>query len=135
MSNESGINKEDTFFSSFTNEFPHMLSVSQVKSALTEAIATLNQTNNLAKINAARNVNSAGHQFGQHAQLDTIRHMQHVFPLMTDMLADVVHKYGLAKSGEGVVQFMLIVKDMEKSDADIERLNNTLKSHLLFKFN
>ena len=59
------------------------------------------------------------------------RHMQTVFPLVAKIQAEVVHRYGFAPNGEGVVEFTQRVKMMEKQDPEIERLNQMVKASMI----
>ncbi|CAG2183321.1 unnamed protein product, partial [Oppiella nova] len=59
------------------------------------------------------------------------RHMQFVFPIATQILMDVISNYGFSKSGEGVIQFTLAVRRMERNDEEIKRLNTQLKTYFL----
>jgi hypothetical protein len=142
MSHDSCLSKDEALFSSGasqSHEVPLIMTISQAKSALNEVITALNHPNNLAKMNAARNGKRIGqehgYEYGEHAQLDMIRHMTYVFPVMTEVLTEVVAKYGFVSNGQGVIQFILTVKDMARHDADLESLYNTLKNNFLVKLN
>lgn len=116
-----------------SNEISHVITISQAKAALSEAIAAMNHPHNMMQMQQARNNCSSGYQYGQHAQMDMVRHMQFVFPIATEILMDVISNYGFSRSGEGVIQFTMTVKDMEKVDPDVARLNGELRNYFLPK--
>lgn len=102
----------------------NVLTKSQAKSALRDAIAEMNLPQNLARINDAK-------QHSQYGHIDMLRHMQCVFPIVTEIFMDVVSRYGFERSGEGVIQFTVAVKEMEKEDGDIAFLNSQLRTYFL----
>jgi len=116
---------------STSSECVPLLTISQAKCALTDAISAMNDANNISLMRDARNKCDNGYTFGQHVQMDMIRHMQFIFPIATQILMDVISNYGFAKNGEGVIQFTLAVKDMERVDEDVARLNNELRTYFL----
>jgi hypothetical protein len=121
--------------SSTSSELVPQLSRSEAKSALVEVIAAMNEPNNRALMTDAKHKSdSSVCQTGQHFQMSTIRHMQFVFPIATQILMDVISNYGFAKSGEGVIQFTIAVKDMERVDEEIARLNSELRTYFLPNF-
>jgi len=121
--------------SSTSSELVPQLTTSEAKSALSEVIAAMNEPNNCSLMSDAKHRSDVSvNQFGQSLQMDTIRHMQYVFPIATQILMDVISNYGFAKSGEGVIQFTIAVKDLEKVDEEIARLNSELRTYFLPNF-
>jgi len=121
--------------SSASTESVPKLSRSEAKSALNEVIRAMSEPKNSHKMSAARlvsdrtNSESDGQQPSPH--MEAVRHLQFVFPIATQILMDVISNYGFSKSGEGVVQFTLAVRHMERFDEDIKRLYTQMKAYFL----
>lgn len=54
--------------------------------------------------------------------------MQLVFPVVMQIQQDVIKKHGFSGNRDGLVQFSKIIREMEREDAEIERLRDEIRS-------
>jgi len=116
-----------------SSESMPQMSASEAKLVLNEVIRAMNETSNCAKMSSAGRPTDSCHEecHRLRPQMSAVRHMQFVFPIATQILMDVISNYGFSKSGEGVIQFTLAVRRMERYDEEIKRLNTQLKTYFL----
>uniref|UniRef100_A0A0K8TQ90 Protein C10 n=1 Tax=Tabanus bromius TaxID=304241 RepID=A0A0K8TQ90_TABBR len=88
------------------------------KAILNEVIKTVNQPDNSKRLSEAKA--SAGKEM--------ILMMQHVFPLVMAIQMDVIKLFGFPGNREGLIQFSLLVREMEREDAEILRLRNQIRA-------
>ena len=122
--------------SSSVSESMPQLSRSEAKSALSEVIRAMNEPKNCQKMIAPRlgsdrSSDSLSDGKPSIPQMEAMRHMQYVFPVATQILMDVISNYGFSKSGEGVVQFTLVVRHMQRFDDEIRRLYTQMRTYFL----
>ena len=96
---------------------PITLTVSEARSALVDILSAFQSPANLPGLEAART--DAGN--------DMVKQMQIVFPAVTRIQAQVISRYGFTPDGEGVVQFIQHIKQLEREDPEIERLHSMVK--------
>lgn len=105
---------------------------------MSEVIRAMNEPINCQKMRAARPVSdrSDSQIDGRNIShpLEAVRHMQYVFPIASQIMTEVVSNYGFPATGEGLIQFTLLVRQMERFDEDIKQLNTQVKRILLPTF-
>ncbi|KAL3182770.1 hypothetical protein MRX96_034414 [Rhipicephalus microplus] len=93
----------------------------KAKGALEDILAAFDQPENFVRLQDAKDL--AGN--------DMLKHMQIVFPLLTQIEMTVIESYGFTRDGEGVLQFAQIIKQMEREHPEIARLNAELRAHFI----
>ncbi|XP_054165042.1 protein C10-like [Oppia nitens] len=118
--------------SSSSNESAPQLSRSEAKIVLNQVIRAINETNNTeSSAGLPSDSSESDYCIELKPQMDAVKHMRYMFPMSTQILMNVISNYGFSKSGEGVIQFYILVRKMERFDEEIKRLNTQLKSFLL----
>ncbi|XP_064487197.1 protein C10-like [Ornithodoros turicata] len=97
------------------------LSPQKAKGALEDILNAFDQPENYARLQEAKL--AAGN--------DMLKHMQIVFPLVTQIEMEVIENYGFAPDGEGVLQFSQAIRHLEREHPDIARLNAVLRSQFI----
>ena len=100
---------------------PVTLTITEARSALVDILSAFQSPANLPGLEAARS--EAGN--------DMVKQMQIVFPAVTRIQAQVISRYGFTPDGEGVVQFIQHIKQLESEDPEIERLHSMVKTHFI----
>merc|ERR1711944_25791 len=100
---------------------PITLTVSEARSALVDILSAFQSPANLPGLEAAR----------AEAGNDMVKQMQLVFPAVTRIQAQVISRYGFSPDGEGMVQFIQHVKQLEREDPEVERLHSMVKAHFI----
>uniref|UniRef100_T1H4T2 Protein C10 n=1 Tax=Megaselia scalaris TaxID=36166 RepID=T1H4T2_MEGSC len=85
---------------------------------LIDIIRTVNQPENSKKLAEAKG----------NAGKEMILMMQHVFPLVMQIQTEVIKKHGFPGNREGLVQFAMMVREMEKDDQEISRLRSQIRA-------
>ncbi|XP_035217080.1 protein C10-like isoform X2 [Stegodyphus dumicola] len=98
-----------------------MQSAEKAKAALKDIISAFSLPDNVTRLNEAKD--NAGN--------DMLMYMQLVFPLATQIQQEVIQSYGFPADREGLLQFMLTVKMLEKDDQEVLQMNADLRSLLL----
>ncbi|XP_065281498.1 protein C10 isoform X2 [Dermacentor albipictus] len=106
---------------SATLAFKENFDSEKAKGALEDILAAFDQPENFARLQDAKDL--AGN--------DMLKHMQIVFPLLTQIEMTVIESYGFTRDGEGVLQFAQIIKQMEREHPEIARLNAELRAHFI----
>merc|ERR1712045_181193 len=100
---------------------PVTLTASEARSALVDILSAFQSPANLPGLEAART--DAGN--------DMVKQMQIVFPAVTRIQAQVISRYVFTPDGEGVVQFIQHIKQLEREDPEIERLYTMVKAYFI----
>ncbi len=93
----------------------------EARAALLDLLSAFQSPQNLPGLEAAR----------AEAGNDMVKQMQLVFPAVTRIQAQVIARYGFSPDGEGVVQFVQHIKQFEREDQEIERLNAMVKAYFI----
>lgn len=93
----------------------------EARAALLDLLAAFQSPANLPSLENART--EAGN--------DMVKQMQLVFPAVTRIQAQVISRYGFSPDGEGVVQFIQHIKQLEREDPEVERLYGMVKCYFI----
>ncbi|CAN8000926.1 protein C10 [Ixodes scapularis] len=93
----------------------------KAKGALEDILAAFEHPENYARVQNAKDV--AGN--------DMLKHMQVVFPLLTQIKMEVIENYGFTPDGEGVLQFAQLIRQLEREHPDVARLNAELRAQFI----
>ena len=93
----------------------------EARAALVDLLSAFQSPANLPGLEAAR----------VEAGNDMVKQMQLVFPAVTRIQAQVISQYGFSPDGEGVVQFIQHIKQLEREDPEVERLHSMVKAHFI----
>ncbi|GAB6021289.1 hypothetical protein CHUAL_003908 [Chamberlinius hualienensis] len=91
------------------------------KVILKELLSALNDPENVTRLEEAKDV--AGN--------DMLKYMQYVFPVATDIQMEVIKNFGFSRDAKGATQFALLVKSLEKEDAELANLNAKVRSYFI----
>ncbi|XP_065197691.1 protein C10-like [Sycon ciliatum] len=91
------------------------------KQALRDVVTALQQPENLARVEAGLTL----------AGDDPMKRLMLLTPIVLDIEKDVIAKYGFTADQAGVMRFMVIVKQYEAVDAEIQELSATLRAKFL----
>jgi hypothetical protein len=114
----------------------------EAKAALREAIQVLESPETEARVAEAAQTlpqtTGSGSEFlglqlkaGSNRTMDLIKEFHVSFPVKSEILSQVVSVYGFPENGEGVVQFTLAVKELERHDPEVGPLLARMRSLLL----
>jgi len=93
----------------------------EARAALIDILSAFQSQTNLPGLEAAR----------AEAGNDMVKQMQLVFPAVTRIQAQVISRYGFSPDGEGTVQFVQHIKQLEREDPEIERLYTMVKAYFI----
>ena len=62
---------------------------------------------------------------------DMIKMMQFVFPIMVQIQMEVIKKYGFPDGRDGMVQFLQLIRNIERENKEVAELHGQIKTHLM----
>ncbi|XP_043585891.1 protein C10 isoform X2 [Bombus affinis] len=88
------------------------------KAVLTDVLTALNTPENTQKLAEAK----------ENSGNEMLKMMQFVFPIVVQIQMDVIKNYGFS---EGTVQFVQLLRALEREDPEIAQLHSQVRSYFL----
>ncbi|XP_033175078.1 protein C10 isoform X2 [Bombus impatiens] len=88
------------------------------KAVLTDVLTALNTPENTKKLAEAK----------ENSGNEMLKMMQFVFPIVVQIQMDVIKNYGFS---EGTVQFVQLLRALEREDPEIAQLHSQVRSYFL----
>ncbi|XP_049771422.1 protein C10 [Schistocerca cancellata] len=102
-----------------TNSF--QFTAEKARVALSNVLEALDSPENSVKLGEAKD--NAGN--------DMLKMMQYVFPIVLQIQMDVIKNYGFQEGREGIVQFVQLIRTLEKEDPEVAHLHAQIRAHYL----
>ncbi|XP_012258956.1 protein C10 [Athalia rosae] len=93
----------------------------KAKAALTDILSALNTPENVKKVTEAK----------ENSGNEMLKMMQFVFPIATQIQMDVIKNYGFPEGREGTVQFLQLIRTLERDDPEIAQLHGQVRAYFL----
>ncbi|XP_003487119.1 protein C10 isoform X1 [Bombus vosnesenskii] len=91
------------------------------KAVLTDVLTALNTPENTKKLAEAK----------ENSGNEMLKMMQFVFPIVVQIQMDVIKNYGFSEGREGTVQFVQLLRALEREDPEIAQLHSQVRSYFL----
>ncbi|KAG6799637.1 protein C10 [Apis laboriosa] len=91
------------------------------KAVLTDILTALNTPENTQKLTEAK----------ENSGNEMLKMMQFVFPIVVQIEMDVIKNYGFSESREGTVQFVKLLRTLEREDPEVAQLHSQVRSYFL----
>ncbi|XP_071878241.1 protein C10 isoform X3 [Bombus fervidus] len=109
----------------FSNRFDSVDNVSFLIKKGTEKLSwnfmALNTPENTQKLAEAK----------ENSGNEMLKMMQFVFPIVVQIQMDVIKNYGFSEGREGTVQFVQLLRALEREDPEIAQLHSQVRSYFL----